>query len=203
MSSRASSRTRSTSRSRAASRSRSRSNSRHNKRSRSVSPYEMKSTTYFKFSDSGDRFRKLQLKNDDYDVVAVDMKASSVQRVIDKLIPVFCRSGTCDVDEVYRENIYDWIKKAYLHKTRSHESVSKQLMTSENRVIVYCNPDDDILSCGLSIDDPNVANPMKWRGKNLLGTVLMEIRCILKEEWKSKNLDKRGKFIFKKFKKNY
>ena len=162
----------------------------------------MKSTSYFKFTDSGEKFRKLQLKNDDYDVIVDGIKASSVQRAIDKLVPVFCRSGICDVDEVYADNIYDWLKKAYLDKLRSHESAAKQLMTSENRVIVYCNSNETILSCGLSIDDKDVSNPMKWKGKNLLGIVLMEIRCILKEEWKSRNLDKNGKFIYKKFKKN-
>jgi predicted NAD-dependent protein-ADP-ribosyltransferase YbiA (DUF1768 family) len=209
---RSSSRSRSLSRSKASSRSRSRSvqsrsrsrsasRQQYHKRSRSVSPYEMKSTSYFKFTNSGDNFKKLQLKNDDYDVVAEGIRASSVQRCVDKLLPVFCRVGQCDPEKVYQDCIYDWIKKAYLHKCANHESVTKQLMTSENRVIVYCNPDDTILSCGLAIDDDNVNDPTKWKGKNILGLVLMEIRCILKEEWKSLNLDRKGRFI-KKFKKN-
>ena len=115
----------------------------------------------------------------------------------EKILPVYCRSGICVPEEIYADNIYEWLKTVYLYKCRDHESVSKQLMSTENRVIVFCDPAETILSCGLAADDKDVANPMKWKGKNLIGLVLMEVRCILKEEWKAKNLDKKGRYIKK------
>lgn len=193
-------RSRSRSAQRASSRSRSRSpasRSTKSKRQRSVSPYQMKSTSFFKFNSSSISFRKLTLANDDYDISIEGVIASSVKRVLEKMQAAYRRSEPDGVEDQSESKLFEWLVHSYEIKCK-HESVAKQLNSSDNRIIVYCDPDDTLFSCGLEVTDEDVKNPAKWKGKNLLGLALMQVRCQIKEEWKAEHLDRNGKYIFKK-----
>ena len=43
-------------------------------------------------------------------------------------------------------------------------------------LLVEANPKDNFFSCGLSIDDPNLDETLKWKGQNILGNILIKIR---------------------------
>lgn len=45
-----------------------------------------------------------------------------------------------------------------------------------------CNPNDNIWGIGLSIDQSKKSTPGNWKGQNLLGLVLMDIRAELSKE---------------------
>ena len=47
--------------------------------------------------------------------------------------------------------------------------------------LAEASPYDKIWGIGLSADDPAALNPSQWKGENLLGSILMEIREQLKE----------------------
>lgn len=59
----------------------------------------------------------------------------------------------------------------------------EQLLDTGDALLVECNPSDKIWSCGLSTEEAMNTDPTKWRGRNLLGTVLMKARDTLREWW--------------------
>ena len=56
------------------------------------------------------------------------------------------------------------------------------LLMTEDRVIVEASAEDVIWGIGLAPHDDKVLNESNWRGQNLLGKALIDIRAIIKEE---------------------
>lgn len=63
-----------------------------------------------------------------------------------------------------------------LAKFRQHEHMGQYLRATEGRILVEASPMDRIWGIGLSKDDARAQDPRTWRGQNLLGFVLMEVR---------------------------
>jgi ribA/ribD-fused uncharacterized protein len=57
-----------------------------------------------------------------------------------------------------------------------NNGLRKKLLATKNSTLVEANPKDIIWGVGLSENDPNIANPNCWRGQNLLGEILMQVR---------------------------
>ena len=66
-----------------------------------------------------------------------------------------------------------------LAKFQQHPTLSAFLAGTADRVLVEASPSDRIWGIGLAADDPRAVNPEKWRGLNLLGFALMEVRRVL------------------------
>lgn len=58
---------------------------------------------------------------------------------------------------------------------------AKLLLATGNKMLVECNPRDTVWGIGLSETDPDAVNKSRWKGQNLLGEVLMQIRKELQE----------------------
>jgi len=56
------------------------------------------------------------------------------------------------------------------------------LLNTGNRILVEASPYDRIWGIGMSADDVKIENPYNWKGRNLLGFCLMEVRDILRSE---------------------
>lgn len=74
-------------------------------------------------------------------------------------------------------NIY---KEVLLDKFSSNEVIKAQLIDTMDKILVEASPYDKIWGIGLADNHKDVENHSKWRGQNLLGKVLMEVREELK-----------------------
>lgn len=61
------------------------------------------------------------------------------------------------------------------------ENRKEILLDTGNKVLVEASPVDVIWGIGLSEDDPKCLDPRRWKGQNLLGFALMEVRDILRK----------------------
>jgi len=84
---------------------------------------------------------------------------------------------------IFDEHKYYFMVTAVYEKFRQNERL-KDLLLSTGEVLVEASPLDKIWGIGLSIQDVDFRNPSKWKGSNLLGKALMEVRKRLREESK-------------------
>jgi ribA/ribD-fused uncharacterized protein len=68
------------------------------------------------------------------------------------------------------------------HKFSQHPALHQFLAETGDRVLVEASPMDAIWGIRLSADKPGIENPHTWKGENLLGYALMEVRDYLKEK---------------------
>jgi len=75
---------------------------------------------------------------------------------------------------------FEIVVKGNFYKFSQNQDLKEFLLNTNNRVIVEASPVDSIWGIGLMVDDPHVENPLFWKGENLLGFALMEVRDLLK-----------------------
>ena len=63
-----------------------------------------------------------------------------------------------------------------IHKFSKNEELGSFLKGTKDRILVETSPVDNIWGIGLASYDPGVYNPNLWKGKNLLGFALMDVR---------------------------
>jgi ribA/ribD-fused uncharacterized protein len=75
---------------------------------------------------------------------------------------------------------FEIVIKGNFHKFNQNQNLKEFLINTNDRVIVEASPVDPIWGIGLATDHPYVENPILWKGENLLGFALMEVRDLLK-----------------------
>ncbi len=70
----------------------------------------------------------------------------------------------------------DIVTAGNLEKFRQNPALADFLLSTGTSVLVEASPVDRIWGIGLAADDERAANPLQWRGENLLGFALMEVR---------------------------
>lgn len=61
-------------------------------------------------------------------------------------------------------------------KFSQHDDLRRYLLSTGNRVLVEASPLDRVWGIGLAADDDRATSPSRWRGSNLLGFALMDVR---------------------------
>jgi len=79
-------------------------------------------------------------------------------------------------EQRWRERRYAIVVAGNLHKFSQHRELRDYLTSTGDTVLVSANPTDSVWSIGYDEDHPNVCHPERWRGRNLLGFALMEVR---------------------------
>jgi ribA/ribD-fused uncharacterized protein len=69
-----------------------------------------------------------------------------------------------------------------LAKFRQNPVLLEKLLETGGSVLAEASPFDRIWGIGLSASDPSARDSSRWRGQNLLGKALMEVRATLAEE---------------------
>lgn len=84
-------------------------------------------------------------------------------------------------DELWNSHKFEIVITGNFHKFSQDAKLGEYLIATENSVIVEASPADAIWGIGMAQDHRNILNPELWRGENLLGFALMEVRDLLKE----------------------
>jgi len=79
-------------------------------------------------------------------------------------------------EKVWAENRYSIVVRANEAKFHQNAELNMFLKQTGSRIIVEASPVDRIWGIGLTQDDERTANPNLWRGLNLLGFALMQVR---------------------------
>ncbi|MCB1143233.1 MAG: NADAR family protein [Leptospiraceae bacterium] len=78
--------------------------------------------------------------------------------------------------DIWNEHKFDIVKKGNYLKFSQNVDLSRYLRSTRGKILVEASPFDSIWGIGLSQDVDEVYDPKLWKGKNLLGFALMEVR---------------------------
>ena len=83
-------------------------------------------------------------------------------------------------NEKWSNACFEIVVEGNINKFSQRDELRKFLLNTGDKVIVEASPRDTIWGIGLSQDNPKATSPSTWRGENLLGFALMEVRDRLK-----------------------
>lgn len=84
-------------------------------------------------------------------------------------------------EEIWRRERFGVVVTGSEHKFAAHGGLRSFLLGTGDRVLVEASPVDRVWGIGLAADDEAAADPVRWRGPNLLGFALMEARRRLRD----------------------
>ena len=79
-------------------------------------------------------------------------------------------------EQLWAQRRFDLVVTGNLAKFSQHPALRNFLRTTGGRVLVEASPVDRIWGIGLTADHEHATSPEHWRGLNLLGFALMEVR---------------------------
>lgn len=85
----------------------------------------------------------------------------------------------------YDDNVWSGIREkvvfeALKAKFSQNNNLKQQLLDTGDSILAECAVKDLVWGIGLSMKDPNRFDATKWRGRNLLGNLLMKVREALR-----------------------
>ena len=90
--------------------------------------------------------------------------------------------------DIWDKTKYSIVLNGNYFKFAQNPGMRNFLLATGNKILVEASPLDKIWGIGLSEENSNAMNPNLWRGQNLLGFALMEVRDDLRNVYK--NYDK-------------
>ena len=90
--------------------------------------------------------------------------------------------GVKNFDEArWQEQRFEFVVEGNLAKFGQNRELGSFLIGTGDSVLVEASPLDRIWGIGLGANDERATDPAQWRGLNLLGFALMEVRTRLRE----------------------
>ena len=84
-------------------------------------------------------------------------------------------------NDVWNENRCEIVVEGNRHKFTQNPEFKEFLLNTGSRILVEASPVDAIWGIGMAKDHKDIYNPSAWKGENLLGFALMEVRDLLNE----------------------
>ena len=78
--------------------------------------------------------------------------------------------------KIWDEKKYEIVVEGNYHKFSQDKGLKEFLLETKKRILVEASPVDRIWGIGLHQDSDKAMNPNLWKGENLLGFALMEVR---------------------------
>ncbi|TVL42143.1 hypothetical protein A9X84_11370 [Brachyspira hyodysenteriae] len=97
-------------------------------------------------------------------------------------------------DELWDKMKYKIVFTGNYYKFSQNTDLRNFLISTKNKVLVEASPYDKVWGIKIKYDDENIENPFYWKGENLLGFALMEVRDEIKRVYKNYDLIDWSKF---------
>lgn len=89
--------------------------------------------------------------------------------------------------QIWERAKYSIVLNGNWKKFSQNPELRSFLMSTGDRILVEASPYDTVWGIGVSADQPQARDPAMWRGENLLGFALMEVRDELKRVYAFEN----------------
>jgi len=88
----------------------------------------------------------------------------------------------------YDDNIWDTerldiMSHGLYYKFDQNPEFKQQLLDTGDRILVEASPYDKIWGVGLAEDSDDILDEQLWKGQNLLGKTLMNVRGTIRGDW--------------------
>jgi ribA/ribD-fused uncharacterized protein len=80
------------------------------------------------------------------------------------------------IDEIWKEHRQNIVITGNEAKFSQHPELKQFLLSTQSTVLVESSPYDQIWGIGMAAEEQNIEDPKAWKGLNLLGFALMEVR---------------------------
>lgn len=88
----------------------------------------------------------------------------------------------CDVWDKIK---YSIVLNGNYYKFTQNEELRNYILSTGDSILVEASPCDAVWGIKMSEDNKDILNPDNWKGENLLGFALMEVRDEIKRVWKN------------------
>ena len=85
--------------------------------------------------------------------------------------------------KIWNQHKFEIVVKGNLGKFAENPELKEFLLSTGNKILVEASPYDKIWGIGMKEGTPGIENHSNWKGENLLGFALMEVR----DELRNKN----------------
>ena len=82
--------------------------------------------------------------------------------------------------DVWEAHIWEPMVDALVNKFSQHDEFMEYILSTGDAVLVEASPYDRVWGIGMLDSDEGINDPRNWKGRNLLGFVLMEARDIIR-----------------------
>ncbi len=80
-------------------------------------------------------------------------------------------------ERLWRQHRFSIVARANQAKFAQNPTLQDYLINTGSRILVEASPVDPVWGIGLPKEDPAAEDPNQWRGLNLLGFALMQVRA--------------------------
>jgi ribA/ribD-fused uncharacterized protein len=91
-------------------------------------------------------------------------------------------------EEIWNKVKYSIVVNGNYDKFMQNEKLKAYLLSTEDKILVEASPYDNVWGIQMSENDEDIKNPELWRGENLLGFALMEVRNEIKRVCKNSHM---------------
>ncbi|WP_160687607.1 NADAR family protein [Clostridium sp. C2-6-12] len=91
-------------------------------------------------------------------------------------------------EEIWNDVKYSIVINGNYNKFIQNEKLKNFLLSTEDKILVEASPYDNVWGIQMAEEDVDIKNPKLWRGENLLGFALMEVRNEIKRVCKNSNM---------------
>lgn len=138
------------------------------------SPFEVDGVTYITAEHWMMAKKALLFSDNEMYQKIIEAKSPAEAKKLGRLVQNY-------VEKQWLENRMDIVIQGNYYKFSQHPALSEFLKNTGERILVEASPYDTIWGIGMVERDPNILFPTKWKGENLLGFALMEVRNLLKQ----------------------